>query len=662
MPAIVMASAVLASEAPPIFPTPVSIEFLEGVFQADVKTVIAVPQNNEKLDIIAGFLARELGETLEAPNGSLRVVKEDDWTKQNQYALYLGYLDNADDAIKRAETTTAELPQKEGAYLLSVDRDGAVVLGRDAQGVYYGCLSLLQIYDGNEGGKFAYTKIVDYPYQYYRGMRVTPPRGKPRAGEISHDYFRNFLRLLSYFKLNHVWVQGTSWGLPLRRHPEMAWKDVLTINQAREFDECGRSHFLSMDGSLDWMWLYGSHKDLAELYPDETWENMRPEVKKKSRLNPCPSNPETWKILYETMDDVMELLSGDHFAIPLDEMYQEYHGSRWAVCPLCKGKAPVRLWAEFTDRLAAHIVEKGKIPIMSGGMLLREHQGWYKNIYQAIDMIDHRNKIVIYNWSEGHIRRGGMMVGGRRLRDPDLKTTSYFRAHGYKGVMHLLMDRWKGRPELREVNGRLDCYGGFVSYYHAMDYETMRRKGTIGSLVFSAQHLWSPDMPEMDSPQDKRLLRYGEAIAAAVLHHKSFIEAVGEAREVYRNAEIINATPLIPDRLFESTDDSLDLTVAERVSGVMRIELPAEEANPQQVFLFLDIKGWSGEKSGEILLNGHKVDLNTAGERQGEARNLSPFTVPAKWLKYGADKNVLRFTRRNEEGFKVAKAAIGIID
>ena len=364
--AIVMASAVLASESPPIFPTPISFEFHEEVFHTDLETIIFVPQDSDKLDMIAVFLARELGEALGAPNGRLRVVQINDWPEHNQYALYLGSLHSANDALKRTETTTAELPQKDGAYLLSVDSDGAVVIGRDAQGVYYGVLTLLQIFSSNHGGEFGYTKIVDYPFQYYRGMRVTPPRGKPRTGEISHDYFRDFLRLLSYFKLNHVWVQGTSWGLPLRRHPEMAWSDVLTIDQTKEFDEFGRSHFLSMDGSLDWMWLYGSHKDLAELYPDETWENMRPEVKKKSRLNPCPSNPETWKILYETMDDVMELLSGDHFAMPLDEMYQEYHGSRWAVCPLCKGKDPVRLWAEFADRLAAHIVEKGKIPIMSG--------------------------------------------------------------------------------------------------------------------------------------------------------------------------------------------------------------------------------------------------------------------------------------------------------
>jgi hypothetical protein len=93
---------------------------------------------------------------------------------------------------------------------------------------------------------------------------------------------------------------------------------------------------------------------------------------------------------------------------------------------------------------------------MGGGILLREHQGWYKNIYQAIDMIENRDKIVIYNWSEDHIRRGAMTVNGKRLQNPGLKTTTFFRQHVYKDVMHLLMDRWQGRPEMREVNGKLD--------------------------------------------------------------------------------------------------------------------------------------------------------------------------------------------------------------
>jgi hypothetical protein len=362
-------------------------------------------------------------------------------------------------------------------------------------------------------------------------MRVTMPRGRPRPGEITHDEFRNFLKLLSYFKLNHVWVQGTSWGLPLKSHPELAWKDVLTVEQVRAFDRFGSDHFLSMDGSLDWSWLYYDYKHLAELYPDETWDRMRPGVKKKSRLNPNPCLEETWKLLFETMDDVMDLLSGDHFAIPLDEMHQEQHGSRWGVSPACEGKDPVALWADFADRLAAHVVAKGKIPIMSGGMLLREHQGWYRDIYKAVDRIDLRDRIVISNWSEGFIRKGEVKLKGKPLMNPAFSTTDFFREHGYKGVMHLLMGRWQGRPELREVNGRLDCYGGFVSYYHPMTYPLMKKKGTLKSLVFSAQHLWSPDQPPMDSKMDRRDGRYAEALADAVMQGKSFLQAVQAARE-----------------------------------------------------------------------------------------------------------------------------------
>ena len=126
--AIVMASAVLASESPPIFPTPISFEFHEEVFHTDLETIIFVPQDSDKLDMIAVFLARELGEALGAPNGRLRVVQINDWPEHNQYALYLGSLHSANDALKRTETTTAELPQKDGAYLLSVDSYGAVVL------------------------------------------------------------------------------------------------------------------------------------------------------------------------------------------------------------------------------------------------------------------------------------------------------------------------------------------------------------------------------------------------------------------------------------------------------------------------------------------------------------------------------------------------------
>jgi hypothetical protein len=525
-------------------------------------------------------------------------------------------------------------------------------------------LSLLQLFSRNRkgAGELASATIVDYPFHFYRGIRAIPPRGKPRPGEITHDYFRNFIRLLSYFKLNHVWLKGNSYALPLRHHPEMAWADVLTHKDAKAFDRFAVRHFVSMDGDVAWMWLYDTgYKHLAELYPDETWEKMRPGVKEMSRLNPCPSNPETWKILFETMDDIMEVLSGDHFAIPLDEMYQEYHGSRWAVCPLCRGKDPVRLWADFANRLAAHVIQKGRVPILGAGMLLREHQGWYKNIYQAIDMVENRDKIIIYNWSEGHIRRGAMVVNGKRLQNPDLKTTPFFRQHGYKDVMHLLMERWEGRPEMREVNGKLDCYGGFVSYYHPMDYETMKRKGTLSSMVFSAQHLWSPDKPPMDSVEDRRMGRYGEAMADAVLKNKSFIEAILVARRSYFALEGSKTADILTGRWFETEDPPVNLFrkgSRNQDTGQMRVELPVEEGNPQKAYLVLTINGWDKEGAGEIYLNGHKVEIAPSKENTGRAHRFPPIAVPVEWLKFGSEPNVLQFIRRSAAGFTTTNAAI----
>ncbi len=432
-------------------------------------------------------------------------------------------------AATAEERAVSKIP---GAYLLTVGEETAVIMGSDPQGAYYGAVSFLQLLEGLGPGRaaFACGTIIDRPYHGYRGMRATFPRGTPRPNEMTHAQFKSFLRLLSYLKLNHVWVQGTSWCLPLRRHPEMAWNDVLTFEQAEAFDRYGSNLFLSMDGSLDWSWLYYGYTHLAELYPDETWERMRPEVKKKSRVNPNPCLEETWTVLFETMEDVMAVLSGNHFAIPLDEMQQEQHGSRWGVSRACAGKDPVELWADFAKRLAERVIENGKIPIMSGGMLIREHQGWYRNIYKAVDRIDNRSRILIYNWSEGIVREGVVRLGGKRLQDPELSTTDFFREHGYKDVMHLLLGRWQRGTELREARGKLDCYGGFVSYYHPMTYDTMKDKGTLTSLVFTAQHLWSPDQPPMDSDQDLRQCRYGEALADAVMRGLPFIDAVREAR------------------------------------------------------------------------------------------------------------------------------------
>ena len=648
-----------ASLAGTVFPAPARIEAVKGVLGVDKGIRVIVPGGDGKLAWAADMLSKELGQALGA---KVAVIREEALGgAPGRRDVLFGTVTAGRLAAQRVGRLATELAEEDGAYVLAAEPSGIGILGRDAAGAFYGALTLLQLFrktaDGR--GEVACAKVADFPYHFYRGMRATLPRGKPRKGEVSHAYFKGLLRLMAACRLNHVWVEGTSWNTPMRRHPGLGWRDRLTIEQTKGLVRFAQRHFLSVDGSLDWQWVYYDYKHLAELHPDETWDRMR-KVRKKSRVNVCPSNPETWKMLLETMEDVMEVLPGDHFAVPLDEMYQEYHGARWAVCPRCQGKDPVKLFADFASRLAARVIERGRTPILGGGMLLREHQGWYKDIYRAIDLIEHRDRIVVYNWSEGHIRRGAMRVKGKQLRVPDFKTTPFFRTHGYKDVVHLFTgnNQWRCRPEMREVRGKLDCYGGFVSYYHSMNHELMKDKGTLANLVFTAQHLWSPDRPAMESAADARACRYGEALADAILRGRSYVEAIAAARKAGARPEAAGAPR---GRSFESKDPPVNLLGKERggrTEGTMRIVLPIEEANPGAAHLILTMFDWDQEGEGRISLNGHRIGLATTRRSNWRDHEFPPVRIPASWLKFGPEPNVLRFEWLSTSGFIAKKARI----
>lgn len=598
-----------AHALPPLFPAPAQVRVGSGSFRLDADTRIHV-ESVSSSDAAASLLADELGGAL--GHRPLAIVKSGGSVK--------GHI------VVRLAGAPSGPP---GAYTLIVSPDSVVIRGSDPSGCTYGAMALLQLFTPSAGGLGDIPSVTlhDRPFHQYRGIRSTLPRGTPRPGELTHDDYRKWLRFWGFCRLNHVWIQGCSWNTPMERYPELAWSDVLTREQADSLVAFADRRHLSMDGSIDWQWLHYHYRHLAEIPEGETWKSVAAASRKMSRVNPCPSNPETIRLLTEQMDDAMDVLTGDHFAVPMDEMYQDYHGSRWGVCPLCKDRDPVSLWAGLANSLIDKVLERGRTPILGGGMLMREHQGWYKDIYTAIDSVRNRDKVVIYNWSEGHIRRGAMNVGGVRLQDESFSATPFFRAHGFKDVVHLFAGtRWQGRPEMREVNGKLDCYGGFVSYYHDMTYPTMKERGAVARTVFTAQHLWSPDTPAMESEEDRRMERYGEAVADALFRDASLVDAIAFGRRAYSSPADtrVVATGLL-GRVFSGQPDS---------TGVVRIELPVEEANPGSASLVLHLQEWPPDGDVSLLLNGHRVVV-TSG------RAADPIPLSPSWLRFGPQHNLL---------------------
>jgi len=94
----------------------------------------------------------------------------------------------------------------------------------------------------------------------------------------------------------------------------------------------------------------------------------------------------------------------------------------------------------------------------------------------------------------------------------------------------------------------------------------------------------------------------------------------------------------------------------------MRIVLPVEEADPAAAYLVLTLNDWDQRGEGEITLNGHRVALATSRLSNGRDYRFPPVAVPAGWLKFGAEPNVVRFVYKATAGFIVRKAQLTIAD
>jgi len=475
--------------------------------------------------------------------------------------------------MKRAGLAPVE---KAEGYALVVAEDGILLDAHDPAGAFYGTLTLLQLFDREQSG-FRCARVRDWPHFVYRGTRLH----LPKPGEF--EPFNNFIRMLGFLRVNQVWFRdlyvrrlADSVRLPRCGGPEHP--DALDKTRVEQLGKFAARHAVWLNASMmPSSWFFVRDPSLVELAPGEDLKTVY--IKSRatghvklpwpmgSRFNLCPSNEKTYELAFKLMDELIDMFPGPYFDIGVDEFYQDYNGSRWGVCPRCRGKDPVKLLADYINRMAGHAISRGKIPIVNSTMLLRGHGGYYKDAYKAADLI--RKDVVINNWSEGHIRRrfsgpikrptdaqiarckwesekeyGRMMASLTEEEIKELahfKATEYFRRKGINKVIHMINvgKRWRGRPELREVHGKLDAHGVFTTYYSgpirgvypAFASDALEKNGLMGELAFTAEHAWTPDVPAMDSAEEARQIDYAYAVMKALREGKTFLDAIDRGRK-----------------------------------------------------------------------------------------------------------------------------------
>jgi hypothetical protein len=204
--------------------------------------------------------------------------------------------------------------------------------------------------------------------------------------------------------------------------------------------------------------------------PDMTWPDSY-----------CPSNPESYRILFDLVDEVVDLLKPRRVHIGHDEW------RAGAFCPRCRGKDTGELYAQDVLKIQRHLEEKGIETWMWGDHLVDGHNRFGKRWseggpvrYERPDTAVARDRLVaagvrlhIFNWSgeEGD-------ATFQKLGWP-------FLLGNFDGTEQ---KDWPSRIR------RFGALGGEVSSWGAFE-EFILGKLQIPEAVYSANLLWSSQYP-----------------------------------------------------------------------------------------------------------------------------------------------------------------------
>ena len=357
----------------------------------------------------------------------------------------------------------------------------------------------------------------DYPACEERGYRVYMP------GKETFDDFKEMLDMLVYYKIRSI-ILEIGGAMEYERHPKIneEWvkfcKEISKHSGRAEEIQTGQKwdknsiHYENGDGSF---LTKAECRELAA-YCRERGLEIIPECPTLSHSDYicfayphiaerdndpypdcyCPNHPDTYKIVFDVLDEVIEVFEPKRINIGHDEYYSV------AVCERCRDKDPADIYAEDVRVLSEYLAERGIGTLMWGEKLLRAR-------------IDGRGGLKVGGWCEEHTYKDGST-----FRTPDMfrcadkmpKGVTYL--HWYYGFGEHTDDEYHcrnypvifgnfcidGCKSFRTRIGR-GIKGGFMSNWGSCAPEYMQRNHQYYHLISSAYALWSEDFDSADMPK-----------------------------------------------------------------------------------------------------------------------------------------------------------------
>ena len=359
-----MALCFLASCAEPnIIPTPQSLVQHDGFFRLGSNTAIAAASPEAKT--VAEFFAAKMRT---ATGLNIQVAEKGN--------------------IQLSVDPSLDVANDEG-YTLDVTKDGAVVVAKTAQGLFYGMQSFLQLLPAeiespSKVNGIAWqapaVSIKDAPRFGYRGIMLDPCRHFMPVENV-----KKYLDVLSLFKMNRMhWhlTDDQGWRIEIKKYPkltEIASKRIdgegtehsgyYTQEEIKEIVKYAADRFITVVPELE---LPGHEMAAIAAYPNLSCkgEQGTPRVIwGVEDIVMCPGKEDMFTFLQDVIDEMVPLFPSEYFHIGGDECPK----ISWKNCPLCqkrikeeglkadsKHSAEERLQSYVIQRMEKYLATKGK--------------------------------------------------------------------------------------------------------------------------------------------------------------------------------------------------------------------------------------------------------------------------------------------------------------
>ncbi len=374
----------------PVFPIPREADYYPEFLSLSESTIVLLPQNPAKQDLFfARFIVSELAEKYGLV---LEIKKVANLDKLNNYIL-IGSSGNPlirNYAVTNKIPLSIKNPGPEG-YFLKVDKSGICVMGSDHQGAFYGLQTLRQLINLNDATKIQHTDIKDWPHMSFRGVRLNIP------GPENIVFYKRFIKdFMAYFKYNKV-IMEVNAVMRFEKHPELnaGWielfKDMDYSRRKQSIpgpngengdavhQDAGDGRILEKEQVADLVEYAG--KFYIETIPEITslphssylLTRHRELAENKNSQWPdtyCPSNPATYELLFDVLDEYIEVMKPkiinighDEWRMPLDE------------CERCRDKDYSELFAQDVKKIHNYLKIKNIRTAMWGDHLLESVRG-----------------------------------------------------------------------------------------------------------------------------------------------------------------------------------------------------------------------------------------------------------------------------------------------